>query len=114
MGKSLGGSEQDSEELNEGTGTLCEELNKERVRALPNPYWPLVQVCAPCPDASHFWHLCVRLAGQGDVVQVPLLKLKHTCCAVGVHNKEEVEEPDPEPDLEDLANDANMRRKGIR
>ncbi len=52
--------------------------------------------------------------GQGDVVQVPLLKLKHTCCAVGVHNKEEVEEPDPEPDLEDLANDANMRRRGIR
>ncbi len=47
-------------------------------------------------------------------MQVPLLKLKHTCCAVGVHNKEEVEEPDPEPDLEDLANDANMRRKGIR
>ena len=51
-----------------------------------------MQVEEPCPAESHFWHLCIRPAGQGNVVQEPLLKLKHVCVPADVRADEDEEE----------------------
>lgn len=113
--KVWGESEQGPEELDEGEGTVREkDINKEGVRALPNPYWPLVQEEVPCPDASHFWHLCIWPAGQGDTVHEPLLKPKQNCWAGRVRNKEDVDEVKLVLDLEDLEAEASMHGNSIR
>lgn len=109
-----GESERCLEAEEEVESNVREELNKERARALPGPYWLLVQDDAPCAAESHFWHLCMRPAGQGDAVHVPLLKLKQVCCAGGVRAEEDDDEFDAEPDLDDLEIEEVVRGKGIR
>ena len=100
--------------MDEVIGKVCEALNKGQVHTLPNPYWPLVQLDAPWPDVSHFWHLCIRPARQGDAVHVPLLKLKQNCWAGRVHDDEDAAEAELAPDLEDLEAEPGARGKGIR